>query len=330
MEDYKVYSPGYENRLDRSCLDPKKKTFLKKSRIDKNEPFELRQKFIPDVCYRPRNLEESLETIALTDSPHNLREATLGAIQLYFDGLIRDLGAGKDPAIWAEQSQTLQSMIDGLRIAIEEEHDRDEMKYFEKLRGKILPHREQILRDGSREVSKFRHLGGKIKKVNRLAELAREILAQNKPDLIIPVASGGFEPAAEIANHLGVERIMPIRYSRVSRGDYGVRLPFDAPEKYAFEQISGKRVLIVEDIVASGYTAEFVVDWTNKHNPAEVHFAYVLGGSDRLKRLRINGKLISPSISEFQEMKDSVLKRKTAGQGLLSLFNIFMNGAKDL
>jgi hypoxanthine phosphoribosyltransferase len=94
-------------------------------------------------------------------------------------------------------------------------------------------------------------------------------------DLIIPVASGGFEPAAIIAYYLGISKMFPVRFSVSSRKDKRVLVPSQAPRNYSAKNIADKTVLIVDDVVATGTTTQKLTDWIRKFDPAKIYFAIV-------------------------------------------------------
>jgi hypoxanthine phosphoribosyltransferase len=48
------------------------------------------------------------------------------------------------------------------------------------------------------------------------------------------------------------------------------------------QQISGNRVLLVDDIVASGATASKLTQWVKNYYPVRVYFAVVQGGGKDL------------------------------------------------
>jgi len=146
-----------------------------------------------------------------------------------------------------------------------------------------MPHDSALVRHGSKSEYKGRHLFGQEDHVAHYASDISKVLSNERIDLIIPIASGGFEPSALTADYLGVDKMFPLRYSRVSRTDSKVLVPSRAPVRYPKQQIKGKRILIIDDIVGSGRTLSQFAKWIRRHSPTKVYFAVVQGGQTDLK-----------------------------------------------
>lgn len=90
-------------------------------------------------------------------------------------------------------------------------------------------------------------------------------------DTVIPVMSGGLEPALLINEEEGM---IPIRYSRIKYNDTKPYSPLsnDDLEK----RIEGKKILIAEDVIASGRAILGVANLVEKFKPSEIYLSTVL------------------------------------------------------
>ena len=146
---------------------------------------------------------------------------------------------------------------------------------FSDVREVVLPHESALIKYGSKKECKYRHLCGDEDFVGpQISELS-EALKDEGVNLIISIASGGFEPAALTADYLGVNQIFPVRYSHLSHYDKKVLVPQYTPDNYSQRQIQGKAVLIIDDIFDTGRTASAITKWAKKHGPTKIYFAFV-------------------------------------------------------
>ena len=110
-------------------------------------------------------------------------------------------------------------------------------------------------------------------------------------DLVVGIESRGFIFGAAVADRLGVG-FVPVRKpgklpSTTVRVEYALEYGTDALEMHADAVASGQRVLVVDDMLATGGTARAVVDLVSGRG-ADVHaVAFLieleaLGGRDRL------------------------------------------------
>lgn len=104
--------------------------------------------------------------------------------------------------------------------------------------------------------------------------LARKILRTFKPEAVIGVAHGGVFVGGALASALACD-FYPVRISRRSR-DQGrrkdPRLAGEMPE-----EISGQRVLIVDDVASSGDTLELAKALAAKAGAREIKTACLVG-----------------------------------------------------
>ncbi len=104
----------------------------------------------------------------------------------------------------------------------------------------------------------------------RVAELARQISKdyENSGELVmVGVLKGAFIFLADLSRQLTIPRVIEFiavsSYGRGSRSSGAVRLVMDVRGN-----IEGKHVLIVEDIVDTGHTLEYLIGMINSHGPA--------------------------------------------------------------
>jgi uncharacterized protein len=107
--------------------------------------------------------------------------------------------------------------------------------------------------------------------------LARQIQKSFKPEAVVGVAHGGVFVGGAIASATASD-FYPVRISRRSR-DKVVR---SSPRMFGEmpRDIRGKRVLIVDDVAASGDTLELAKALASKVGAAEIQTACLVGRSD--------------------------------------------------
>jgi len=256
---------------------------MQRDRIRDLDPFDKIE--YPDVneiqkrynsTYSENRLPDLLKEIESQRNPHEFKEVVLGCIQLYYDGLVELETPSNNPEIWEQQLETLNAMLAGVQMTVAAFYRQDRDIPFDQVLEVIMPHDSFLIEYGSQKEKKIRHLSREGVAVREYAINVAATLKDGEIDVIMPIASGGFEPAALTASYLGISQMFPVRYSRVSRGDKDVLVPTEAPADYAEQQISGKRVLMVDDIIASGATVSKLMEWITKgYTPREIQFAVV-------------------------------------------------------
>ncbi len=223
-----------------------------------------------------RFLSDLLKIIETEDDPDTFKDAMLESIQLYFDGLVENRLVERDPNIWRVQEEILNDFLKGLCLTTSGYYRGNGDIPYDEVRKLVKKHESELTEHGHKGVSKIRNLRNLEDMVEKFAEKTSELIENEEIDLIIPVASGGFELAALISVYLGIRKIRPIRFSRVARWDNQVLSPYHAPISFMREQIEGKRVLIVDDIKTSGITQDRVSSWVKNLNPSKAYFGVVI------------------------------------------------------
>ncbi len=231
--------------------------------------------------FREMNLSELFHQISFLSEPLLFKEAMLRSMQLYFDGLVewpnRNLSEPLAKKVWSDQSEALQALLNGVRKSVAGFYRQGSIS-FEDVRNTVMPYTSTFLKYGSKAVAKDRRLdGATTQKMNDFTQDVIKGLDGKCVDLIIPIASGGFEPGVLMADCLTVNNLLPIRCSRLGKQDGLALVPAGAPSGYAEQQISEKRVLLVEDIVATGLSLEQCLELVCRHGPKEVYLATVDG-----------------------------------------------------
>ncbi len=221
-------------------------------------------------------LEALLRDLESSTNPLELREDIFGIAQLYTDGIIGgpftgliDKITGKENS-WQEQKRVLDS-INQTGIEATLQFYAGERINVERVRELILPYASEIVKYGSSELSKKRHLSPQIERMQNYGRfLERYPNAVGKIDAIVAVASGGFEPAYLLANAYGINDIAVPRYSSCNRGDVRVKTPKDAPADYMGGYCNGKNVAVVEDTVCRGESIIAVIKKVLEYAPKRI------------------------------------------------------------
>ncbi len=108
---------------------------------------------------------------------------------------------------------------------------------------------------------------------DELQELAKKVAAKimrarYKPDIIIALARGGLVPARQLSDFLSIKDVAAIKVEH-----WGVTANKDqkAVLKYPISiDLSGKKVLVVDDITDTGESLMVAIDFLKTLNPAEI------------------------------------------------------------
>ncbi len=119
-----------------------------------------------------------------------------------------------------------------------------------------------------------------LKQVDRVAaELSRDF--DGKHPLFLSVLNGSFMFAADLMKRVNI----PSEIQFIKLQSYqGTDTTGTVSETIGLSQdISGRTVVIVEDIIDTGFTMKHLVDSLRKKNPAEIHICTLLVKPEKLK-----------------------------------------------
>lgn len=112
----------------------------------------------------------------------------------------------------------------------------------------------------------------------RVAELGAELndFYSNKNPLFLPILNGSFIFAADLARELTISP--DIQFVKIS--SYGNEMESAKKINSIFGldnlQIEGRHILIIEDIVDSGFTVDFLVEYLRQKSPASLKICALL------------------------------------------------------
>ena len=112
---------------------------------------------------------------------------------------------------------------------------------------------------------------------SKLAELGRQITADysGKDVLLVGVLRGAFMVMADLARHID----LPVEFDFMAVSSYGASTQTSGVVrilKDLDEEIDGRHVLIVEDIIDSGLTLNYLMKSLNVRKPASLEIAALL------------------------------------------------------
>jgi len=111
---------------------------------------------------------------------------------------------------------------------------------------------------------------------NKFYELSKQVVnkineSEYKPDLVIGLARGGWVLARILCDFIGVKDLVSLKVEH-----WGITATVDgkAKLKYPFNiDLTGKRVLVVDDITDTGESMRIAVDYVRSLNPQEIKTA---------------------------------------------------------
>ncbi len=105
-------------------------------------------------------------------------------------------------------------------------------------------------------------------------ELAKKIKKSGyKPDVIVAVARGGWIPGRILCDHLEIRELYSVKTEHwgivaTQTGEVRITQPLNV-------DLSGKKVLIVDDVADTGETIKVVLDHVKSFSPADVKIAVI-------------------------------------------------------
>jgi len=208
-----------------------------------------------------------LENILTKEDPKKIKESILGIAQIFFDEVLDPTGTleTNQKEIWGSVWRAVELAVPGYcKNDLSRELIRNEMSKHRWILGRC---KNSYKRDAAYE----------FWMETLLLPFADEVYSglNEKVDLIIPVASGGFEPAALCEYYLGVTNILPIRYSYYRKNDCAVLVPPWESQETLEKNIGGKNILLAEDAIVRGKTLEGVSRWLEQYKPEKIYLAAV-------------------------------------------------------
>ncbi|MFZ5919046.1 MAG: hypoxanthine phosphoribosyltransferase [Chloroflexota bacterium] len=119
-------------------------------------------------------------------------------------------------------------------------------------------------------------------KVSRLAEQISEDYAANGQLVVVGILKGSFIFLADLTRRLSV----PHRVDFLALSSYGQTTTTTGAVRIIMDlrvNIEGRHVLIVEDIIDSGYTLHYLLELLRTRNPASLRSCVLLSKPDRRK-----------------------------------------------
>ena len=225
-------------------------------------------------CYSPfgKNIQELLGGIRYKNcSPGMFKNNYLGIMQLFFDRMISH-PASSSSAL-KKRKATMEKLIVGGIVCVGGFYRRIDRK--DKVRKMILPHSEEIIGLGDNVLARGGHLNGDEERVFEFGHSMPKYI--KKVDLIVPVASEGFEPALLLADIYGTSTIFPIRYSHFKMDDKEPVIPSIYSPEDCNKIIKKKRVVVVEGSTGSGTSIGEVAKFVSDRNPKSLELVIVNG-----------------------------------------------------
>jgi adenine phosphoribosyltransferase len=131
-------------------------------------------------------------------------------------------------------------------------------------------------------------------------ELLSELVVHHRPQLIVAIESRGFIFGAPVAASLGVG-FVPVRKPgklphKTRRRDYDLEYGTDALEMHADAVVQGARVVVIDDLLATGGTAAATIELVREIGGDVVGAAFVvelelLRGRKRLGKVPVDAVL---------------------------------------
>jgi hypothetical protein len=222
------------------------------------------------------NLPKLFKRLETRKRPFIVERAFLGILQLYYNGLVDGFG----PTCHSS-SRNIMGKLDLLSKLLATgtkcvgRFYREGVPY-DPIREEVLPYTKDIIRWGSNENVGFYHLNTSPKEVFRFGQLAPENI-QHSPEVIVPVATEGFEPALLLASIYEDVDIFPVRYSKCRKNDVQVKIPKGMFRSGVSKKIKNKKVVALEGTVSSGDSFGKVIRFIKEFEPSSFEAGTVIG-----------------------------------------------------
>lgn len=210
---------------------------------------------------------ELIDKINSASSPKEIKDAFFSVSQLYFDGL---LNLGEDRKT-KEMRELTETMINCAKSVVYDFYIGDRGNIMN-IKYPINEISQKIITISSGENVRHRHLNGYDEAVaSSCSDVAAELYEKNI-NTVVPILSGGLEPAMLLAHNLNVKNVSPIRTHVGGTVDSENIINF-----YSFrESIDGKNILISDDVLQTGSTAKSVMSFVKEFNPNNIYLSNVV------------------------------------------------------
>lgn len=212
---------------------------------------------------------ELLERIIVEDNPINGLNQYLSICQLYFDGLVEKKEGNLNEKLLILNKLFLQG-----KSTVGSFYRNCEIN-FNNIRDLINKYGEKIYNYSSLKESKKRNLMGAYLGTRKLGYYLPQYIQE--PDIVVSIASGAFESTFLAMDIFDLNNFLVLRYSTLYRSDKNVKLPINYPINLVKEQINGKRVLLIDDILCFGTTLNAVTNYILEYNPSSLDIGIVNG-----------------------------------------------------
>lgn len=134
-----------------------------------------------------------------------------------------------------------------------------------------------------------------LSKVEAVAARLREDYADKNPVLVI-VLSGAFVFASDLVRVLDIP--CQLAFTKLKSYDGTSSTGKIVEQLPVTENIEGRHVIVVEDIVETGYSMQFLLESLNKHNPASVEICALSAKPEKCKVPGLTVKYVGMTLPE--------------------------------
>lgn len=134
-----------------------------------------------------------------------------------------------------------------------------------------------------------------LSKVEAVAARLREDYADKNPVLVI-VLSGAFVFASDLVRVLDIP--CQLAFTKLKSYDGTSSTGKIVEQLPVTENIEGRHVIVVEDIVETGYSMQFLLESLNKHNPASIEICALSAKPEKCKVPGLTVKYVGMTLPE--------------------------------
>jgi hypothetical protein len=227
--------------------------------------------YIPD--YESKNIEQLLETMSKEKNILATRDYFFSVLQLYFDGIVGFYGPirlgmarlqGKDN----KAIETLNSLMQYGKAFVSSFYNAEPTTEPIQM---SLDLSDEILTYASRGNARERGASGYFDGVYWFGRELEDQFQREHPEVIVPVAAGGFEPGLLASYVLDCDNVFPIRSTRTG-GLIDLYATYPIVQSSEFDGLMrGSKVLVVEDSIFSGDRILEVMKLIKKKEPRSIY-----------------------------------------------------------